>query len=118
MAFPTYYPDPFATVVSGVLGPIVRIGVFAAPFGWLLAAVAIWRPFPHVFAILSRWFVAVHAAAGALILASLVGALASGQALGENVWGLGFLVACLSGALAWIVVGRRSRPEERLPSLF
>ncbi len=115
---PAFSPDPYATVVSGVLGPIVRIGVFAAPLGWILAAVAIWRPLPHLFAILSRWFVAIHAAAGALILFSLLAALSSGQSLRENVWGLGFLAACLSGALAWIVVGRRSRPEEPLPSLM
>ncbi len=115
---PAFYPNPFAATLRGVLGPISLIGVFAAPLGWILAGVAIWRPLPHVFVVLSRWFVAIHAAAGALLLYGLIAAVSSGQSLWENGWGLGFLAASVSGLLSWIVVSRRSRREERLPSLL
>lgn len=115
---PAFYPDPFAATLRGVLGPISLIGVFAAPLGWILAGIAIWRRLPHAFAAIARWFVAIHAAAGALLVFSLLSALLSGQPLTENVWGLGFLAASVSGLLSWIVVGRRSRREEDLPSLL
>jgi hypothetical protein len=114
---PVYYPDAYAATLRGIVGPISLIGVFAAPLGWLLAGIAIWRRLPHVFAILARWFVAVHGAAGALLLFGLISALSSGQSLAENAWGLGFFAASVSGLLSWVVVGRRSRGEERMPSL-
>ncbi|HEV7670386.1 MAG TPA: hypothetical protein VGS22_17850 [Thermoanaerobaculia bacterium] len=115
---PVYYPDAYATILRGVVGPISLIGVFASPLGWILAGVAIWRRLPQAFAILARWFVAVHGAAGTLLLFGLVSALSSGQSLAENAWGLAFLAASVSGLLSWIIVGRRSRREERLPSLL
>lgn len=115
---PAFYPDPFTTTLRGVLGPISLIGVFAAPVGWVLAGFAIWRRLPHLFAVLSRWFVAIHAAAGALLLYGLIAALAEGQPLRENGWGLGFLAASVSGLLSWIFVGRRSRRETTLPPLL
>ncbi|MEP7011467.1 MAG: hypothetical protein ABJC13_14185 [Acidobacteriota bacterium] len=115
---PAFYPDPFAATLQGVLGPISLIGVFAAPVGWILAGVAIWRPLPHLFAILSRWFVAIHAAAGALLLYGLIWAVSEGQPLRENGWGLGFLAASVSGLLCWIFIGRRSRREAAPPSFL
>ncbi|HXU32575.1 MAG TPA: hypothetical protein VN851_18565, partial [Thermoanaerobaculia bacterium] len=63
-------------------------------------------------------FVAIHAAAGVLLLAGLVSALSVGQSLAEDGWGLGFLAASLSGAVAWRFVGRRSRREAPPPSLL
>jgi hypothetical protein len=113
-----FYPDPLAATLQGVLGPISLIGVFAAPVGWVLAGVALWRPLPHFFTVLSRWFVAIHAAAGARLLYELIAAVSSGQSLWENGWGLGFLAASVSGLLSWIFVGRRSRREANPPSLL
>ncbi len=115
---PAFYPDPFAATLRGILGPISLIGVFAAPVGWLLAGFAIWLRLPHIFAILSRWFVAIHAAAGALLLYGLVAAVAVGQPLRENGWGVGFLAASVSGLVSWIYIGRRSRREVPPPSLL
>ena len=115
---PVYYPDAYATTIRGVIGPISLIGVFAAPLGWILAGFALWRRLPHVFAVLARWFVAIHGAAGALILVGLISDLAYGRSLAENAWGFGFLAASVSGLLSWIFVGRRSRREASLPSLL
>ncbi len=115
---PVYHPDAYVTTLRGIVGPISLIGVFAAPLGWMLAGIALWRRLPHLFGVLARWFVAIHGAAGALILFGLISGLASGQSLAENAWGLGFLAASVSGLLSWIVVGRRSRREVALPSLL
>ena len=115
---PVYYPDAYAATIRGVIGPISLIGVFGAPLGWVLAGIALWRPLPHAFVVLARWFVAIHGAAGAIILFGLISELASGRTLAENAWGLGFFAASVSGLLSWIFVGRRSRREVPLPSLL
>ena len=115
---PVHYPDVYLTTLRGIVGPVSFIGVFAAPLGWILTGFALWRRLPHVFSVLARWFVAIHGAAGALILFGLISDLASGRSLAENVWGLGFLAASVSGLLSWIFVGRRSRREVTLPSLL
>ncbi len=109
--------DPFAATLRGVLGPVTLIGVFAAPLAWLLALLSIrWR-LPHAFAVLSRWFVGIHAAAGALVLYGLIEGVAIGQPLRENLWGWIFLAVAQSGAGCWIFVGRRSRRDETPASL-
>jgi hypothetical protein len=104
------------TELSGeVLAPIFRIGLLAVPLGWVLAGIALWRPLPHPFAILSRWFVGVHAASSAALL--LVAATSFGTD-GVDGMMLGFIAASVSGVLAWIVIRRRSRALEPMPSLL
>ena len=105
----------FAELSREVLAPLFLIGLFAVPLGWVLAGFALWRPLPHPFVVLSRWFVAVHAATSAALL--LVVATSFGTH-GVDGMMLGFLAASCSGILAWVVVSRRSRPEEPLPSLL
>ena len=100
-----------------VIRPILLAGILAIPLGWILACFALWRPLPHLFAILSRWFAGINAAISALIL--LVVGFSFEDTYGVDGMMLGALAASASGMLAWIVVGRRSRPlEQMLPSLL
>ena len=99
-------PHPFAAILPGALRLIWGIGLFAIPLGWLLAGVAVWRRLPRSFAILSHWLVGLLALMAALV------------ALGSGGFEVGLFAACLSGALAWIFVGRRSRREANPPSLL
>jgi len=99
-----------------VIRPILLAGILAIPLGWILACFALWRPLPHLFAILSRWFAGITAAISALIL--LVVGISFGDTYGADGSALGAFAASASGMLAWIVVGLRSRAEEPLPSLL
>jgi hypothetical protein len=109
-------PDPIATLLGQVFGAIVMIGLVAVPLGWIFAGIATWRPLPHLFAILALWFGGLHGTMSAVML--LVVAISLEGGYGVEGGSLGFLAATTSGMFAWIVVGRRSRDEELMPSLL
>jgi hypothetical protein len=111
---PSY--DPIAASLGEVLRPILLIGILAIPLGWVLACIGLWRPLPHLFVILSRWFGGINAAISALML--LVVGISFAEPYGLDGMKLGFLAASVSGMLAWIVVGRRSGAQESWPSLL
>lgn len=112
---PSCYPDSITISLTEGIKAILLTGILAIPLGWILACIALWRPLPHLFAILARWFAGINAAISALML--LIVGVSLG-AYGVDGMMLGVLAATLSGMLAWIVVGRRSRPEESLPSFL
>ncbi len=110
------YADPITSSLTEVITPIFLAGILAIPLGWILACFALWRPLPHLFAILSRWFAGINAAISALILL-LVVRTSLGDTYSADGLALEALAASASGILAWIVVGRRSRALEPMPSL-
>ncbi|HXU32574.1 MAG TPA: hypothetical protein VN851_18560 [Thermoanaerobaculia bacterium] len=108
--------DSITISLREVLRPLLLTAFLAIPPGWIFALIALWRPLPHLFAILSRWFVGVHAAISAVML--LVVGFSLGDSCEVDGMMLGALAASASGLLAWIVVGRRSRALEPIPSLL
>ncbi len=97
-----------------VIGPILLAGILAIPLGWILACIALWRPLPHFCAILSRWFGGINAVISTTLL---VAGISLGDAYSADGFAPGAFAASASGMLAWIVVGRRSRASEPIPSL-
>jgi hypothetical protein len=108
--------DSITISLGEVIRPILLAGMLAIPLGWILACFALWRPLPHFCAIISRWFAGINAAIIGMTLLFMGTSL--GSTYGVDGMLLGALAASASGMLAWIVVGRRSRAEEPLPSLL
>lgn len=113
---PSCYSDSITISLGEMIKAFLLTGVLAIPLGWVFACIALWRPLPHLFAILSRWFAGITAAISALML--LVVGISLGDTYGADGFALGSFAASASGMLAWIVVGRRSRALEQMPSLL